>query len=160
MGYNVYFYVGPYIKAYPPGEEYTLTMYTCTKEECPNHGRGLSDSKFCSICGSPTGRCGVKRKQPLNMRAFLDKHLGNENMFSVVYQEDISSQDKKPFCLIIPNNEKQGGLLKDENDAGEYSLPNLDQDFYKHGDWKLLWDRLYEKQISIEEKIGCIIYSR
>jgi hypothetical protein len=160
MGFDNYTYIGTYIKVFLPEEEYTLNKYTCTSETCRDHGRDLSNVRFCSSCGSPTGRCDVKIKQPLNMYSFLEDRFGNGDLFSVVHKDDICSHDKEAFCFIIPNNKKQGGLHLNEDNPGEFPFPDLSLGQFRSGDWALLCAKLEEHQIKHTTMVGCILYAR
>jgi len=145
--YNCY-YLGSYIKVYPPKREYTDKLHTCSNIKCNIHGKCRSD-KFCSVCGSPIEFCSVQRNGHVNMQDFLIEELKDENLFQVIYM------DNKDYQIFIPNSKEQGGTYIEE--YGEYSLSESANQF-EHNDWIALIEKLEEKEFNFEKKIGVVSY--
>lgn len=143
------YYLGPYVKVYPPEVTYTDDVMTCTKTDCKCHGHHVFDSKFCNMCGGPIEVCSVLRKGHVSMHDFLEAEFNNVDLFCVVNLED------KNYQILISNNKEQGGVHIEN--SGEYSLPEETQ-FFSHADWTRLVAKLKEIGYKFETKVGVISY--
>ena len=141
------YYVGPYVKVYPPKKEYTSSMKTCTNNECSDHGKFLVTS-FCGKCGSPVNICPVTTIEEESMFNFLNDEL-EEDLFTVI------CIDGKKYQIFISNHEYQGGAHTE--DYGDYPITD-DTSCFDKGDWAKLIAKLEEKSYKFEKNIGLIYY--
>lgn len=143
------YYLGPYIKVYPPKVTYTDNIYTCNSHDCKEHGKHLSGNNFCNLCGSPVAMSPVLRNSRVNMTDFLEEEFNDCDMFCVIHLDD------KDYQLLIGNREEQGGIHI--NDFGEYSLPE-NTNFFEHTDWARTIAKLKEIGYKFEIKVGLVAY--
>jgi len=143
------YYLGPYVKVYPPEVTYTEDILTCTKIDCKRHGNCISDSNFCDTCGSPIRMCPILRKRHVNMHDFLEEEFNDCDLFSVVHLDD------RDYQILISNNKNQGGIRIEKH--GDYPLPE-ETLFFTHADWTRLVAKLKEIGYKFEAKIGVISY--
>jgi hypothetical protein len=146
--YNCY-YLGPYVKVSPPEVTYTENILTCTNFECECHGKYVSDSKFCKLCGHPVRVSPVSRKRQLSMHDFLEAEFNDCDLFSVVHLED------KDYQILISNKKGQGGVHIEK--WGEYPVP-AGTSFFSHVDWVRLIAKLKEIGYKFEAKVGAVFY--
>ena len=142
------YYVGPYVKVYPPKKEYTRSMRTCTNNECSDHGKHLPYNPFCAKCGHAIDLCDVHSVEPESMHNFIDEEL-EEDLFEVV------CIDGKKYQIFISNCKEQGGTNVD--DYGDYPVTE-DMSFFDKGDWANLIAKLEEKSYKFEKNIGLVSY--
>jgi len=143
------FYLGPYLKVWPPEIDYESTMKTCTSTSCKNHGQYLR-SNFCEICGSTIDTCKITGKTHLSLHDFLAHTCGDEDLFGVVRPDD------EEFSYLISNSNLQGG---DHIESfGDYPLPDPSIDQFGHNDWTIVCGFLDVKQIKYEKCCGVVFY--
>lgn len=154
MGIYLQLYHGPYIRVWMPETVNDVDIKTCTNETCENHGEYVHTG-FCDKCGSEVKNVVIKRESHLNLSEFLEKELGNEDMFMPVYPDDVD------FFLVIPNCEGQGGThFEDSADTEVLVLSDTprvsDMSIFDQGDWKRFIQALVDKSIKYERKVGIL----
>lgn len=142
------YYVGPYVKVYPPKKEYTRSRRTCINNECSDHGKHLPYNPFCAKCGHAIDLCDVHSVEPESMYDFLNDEL-EEDLFTVV------NIDHKKYQIFISNSNGQGGTHTE--DYGDYPIAD-DTSCFDKGDWATLIAKLEDKSYNFEKKIGLVSY--
>jgi hypothetical protein len=86
--------------------------------------------------------------------------LNNEDMFQVIYQENLCDHDNENFVLLLPNHERQGGILIGTHEHGEFPFVKRIKDQMLFEEWQTLIKKLQEDNIKHEIIEGCVAYSR
>lgn len=159
MGTYKSVYVGGYVKVYPPKEDIQYTISTCDNKTCRNHKRDLQHSKFCDACGSGIKPCTFVTSKSKNMHEYIYDKFKNEDMFQVVYQENLCDHDNENFVLLLPNHERQGGIFIGTHEHGEFPFHKRVKDQMLFEEWQALIKNLQEDNIKHEIIEGCVAYS-
>lgn len=157
MGYDNRIYVGPYVKVFLPRVDVTNTIKTCTNAVCRCHGKVNQSTPFCGACGHEIKLIPFTRKEPYNIYQILFDRIG-QDIFFVVTQEWLNSEEPEDFVILIPNRKSQGGYNIEEQEFGEYLFPLLQASHFSQGDWVKLIEVLTELNLKHVDNIGIIKY--
>jgi len=97
------------------------------------------------------------RKDSYNIHQMLYERVG-QDIFFVVTQEWLSSEEPEDFVILIPNRKSQGGYSIEEHEYGEYLFPPLQPSPFTQGDWVKLIEVLKELNLKHVNAAGIIRY--
>ncbi len=157
MGYDSTVYVGPYVKVFLPKVDITRNIKTCPNSICRYHGKENGSTTFCGACGHEIKNIPFTKKETFNIHPLLDNN-GYENIFSVVTQEWLNSNEPEDFVILIPNRREEGGYNIEEQEFGEYILPCLQTQYFIQGKWLKIREVLDMSSLKHVDNIGIIKY--